>query len=490
MSPLSLRRALLLSIPLALVLAGCNLGQGKSVAGPDVGNSNPSVGQAPSLEQPTIHCTGDQLKAFTPCQENVGSVCTPENNSVVDWDTAPCGVTTADAPELTWTYPCIPDGYDVELLNEDGSALQFSNTDSTYNPPEADGRTWSWLPGAALWDSGHRYAYTVSAWLQGDTESPWDRVWSEKGIIVFYTGPFCVESIITPPDLLYPENGEIFREEEQSQDGFSPEWWASTGDSGGHYGDFGHGLPNPCIPGKTCPTPAPLVLVHAGFTWEYPPAKYTEECSQLERELDCLTPSEGQVSTDSTFATGVMPILTSSPLDGTRGAVGGAVEWCHTYYWRVRSHAGVVTGPWSETYSFKIAPPEGWSACLPKIQATAIRNASCRLGPSTRYAIAAYVPAGESHPVEGRNADGTWYKLQDLGCYINRELLALEQGGTPFPGGGDVGDLLSVLPDPPLPTVKPTEEPRGPVCSPALSPGECTAGGWKYSDTAGRCVCP
>ena len=196
---------------------------------------------------------------------------------------------------------------------------------------------------------------------------------------------------------------------------------------------------------------------------------YTEECSQLERELDCLTRSEGQVSTDSTFATGVVPILTSSPLEVTRGAVGGAVEWCHTYYWRVRSHAGAVTGPWSETYSFKIAPPEGRDTCLQaKIEAIATTNATCRLGPGTAYGISSYVPAGESHPVEGRNADGTWLKLQDLGCYIYRGLLALEVGGTPFPGGADVSDLMSVLPDPPLPTETPL-----PVCKSTMGQDEC-----------------
>ena len=42
--------------------------------------------------------------------------------------------------------------------------------------------------------------------------------------------------------------------------------------------------------------------------------------------------------------------------------------------------------------------------------------------------------------------------------------------GTPFPGGADVSDLMSVLPDPPLPTETPL-----PVCKSTMGQGECEA---------------
>ena len=96
-----------------------------------------------------------------------------------------------------------------------------------------------------LRESGHRYAYTIWAWL-GDEFPDWERVWSDIGTIYIYTGPFCVASYITPPDLLYPNNGAIFLEEEQSQDGFSPKSWQFIGgDSGGGYGNLRVRFPQP-----------------------------------------------------------------------------------------------------------------------------------------------------------------------------------------------------------------------------------------------------
>jgi hypothetical protein len=211
----------------------------------------------------------------------------------------------------------------------------------------------------------------------------------------------------------------------------------------------------------------------------------------------CLVQFEGQVSTDKTFTTGVMPIVSTSlstPVFERGGVVGGTVESCKTYYWRVRADASAGNGPWSETYSFKSVPPGGWwNDCFKtRVRVTATKNASCRVGPNTFYAISAYVPAGERHPVEGRNAAGTWLKLQDLHCYISRELLELELDGTPFPGGADVSGLISVLPDPPLPTVAPTKGPSGPACSSCLAQGACEAAGgkWTVGSMGCRCVCP
>jgi len=477
MSAPLLRRTLLLTVLLTLTLAAC---QNQSVAGPDTGDTGLEVGEQALVGQPaSIHCTSEQLEAVAPCQgEGAGSVCTPENNTVVEWNPESQVVQYVHAPELTWTYPCSPDGYDVELLGEGGGAFQHSSTDNTYNPPEADGPAWSWLPGMSLWDSGHRYAYTVRAWLQGDTEWSTDRVWSEKGVIVFYTGPFCVD-LSAPPQLVWPSDGAGFREAEQSQEGFSPEALGWAGEDCPDPNQPGFNRPE--LPGV--PIDCHSYVLRSGFTWEYP-------------SNWCLTRSERQVSTDSTFATGVMPILTSSPMDVTYGAVGGTVEWCHTYYWRVRAYAGAVRGPWSEVFSFRIAPPGGWEECYTfgrAIEAVATQNARCRVGPSTAYGVATYVAAGERHPVEGRNADGTWFKIQDLGCYISGGLLTFEQQSTPFPGGADVSDLMSslpILPDPPLPTQPPEEEP---VCSSTLSQTECAAAGGTWHGGGVRppwCQCP
>jgi hypothetical protein len=78
MSAPSHHRVPLVTLPLALVLTAC---QGKSIAGPDLGDTGLAVGeQAVTGQLPSIHCTVEQLEAVTPCQgEDVGSVCTPEN---------------------------------------------------------------------------------------------------------------------------------------------------------------------------------------------------------------------------------------------------------------------------------------------------------------------------------------------------------------------------------------------------------------------------
>jgi len=255
----------------------------------------------------------------------------------------------------------------------------------------------------------------------------------------------------TPPDLHYPDEGQIFVCEQSSCDWFQPPRGAAGG-----------------------------IFPQDGFQWH-------------SRSV-CKIAYEGQVSADSTFATGVVPIRTSFPTDSFGGWVEDLVEGCHTYYWRVREVIADTQGPWSAAGSFRIVPPGGESECgilQASIEAVATQNATCRLGPGTAYGISSYVPAGESHPVEGRNADGTWLKLQDLGCYIYRGLLALEVGGTPFPGGADVSDLMSVLPDPPLPTETPAEGSHVPACSSTLSQAECgPAGGTWVVGAVPYCKCP
>jgi hypothetical protein len=139
MSALPLRRVLLLAVPLTLVLAGCNLGQGKSVAGPDLGQANPAVGEAPPAVEPATvisnRCTVDQLMATLPCQgEDAGSVCAPDASAAIPWNGS-----STDAPQLTWTYPCNPDGYRVELRWGD---TKLASAEITAVDPNVGGPAW------------------------------------------------------------------------------------------------------------------------------------------------------------------------------------------------------------------------------------------------------------------------------------------------------------------------------------------------------------
>lgn len=427
------RRIPFMAVVLVLMLAAC---QGKSIAGPDLGDTGPEVSPQVLVGQlPSLRCTSDQLVAVAPCQgEDVGSVCTPDDYAVIPWT----GSGNTAAPEFNWTYPCIPDSFYVSVFY--GADVENPSAHVTAPDPDADGLTFSWSPGAPLPWPAHLYHYSLQAWGQPP---------SEYGETYFWTGPFCTDAPSFTPYLESPVDEAVAVLQEQSTEGYNV---------GGH-----------------------------GFEWEYhdPAVNWRAE--------GCLTQFEGQVSADNTFATGVMPILTSSTMLETGGSVGGAVEWCHKYYWRVRAYTDSGQGPWSDTHSFKIASPEGWSACYSvSIEAVAAKNAACRVGPGIAYGILAYVPAGERHPIEGRNADGTWFKLQDLRCYIAEGLLGFEQGGTPFPGGADVGDLLSVLPDPPLPTVPPTEKaPGGPACYATLpTQAACEAAGGTWDSAKLRCKCP
>ena len=72
------------------------------------------------------------------------------------------------------------------------------------------------------------------------------------------------------------------------------------------------------------------------------------------------------------------------------GTVGGAAEWCHTYYWRVRASTPDDEGPWSATFSTDIVPPDGLGECPPqRVDARATVNAACRIGPGTLYGVTA-----------------------------------------------------------------------------------------------------
>jgi hypothetical protein len=110
MSALPLRRALLVIVPLALVLAGCDGGKAKPGVPADLGDTNPEAGEAPAAVEPASHCTTDQLVA--PCQGgDDDSGCSPQDGQL--FEVHPPGM---DAPELTWSYPCVPDKFWVYLF--------------------------------------------------------------------------------------------------------------------------------------------------------------------------------------------------------------------------------------------------------------------------------------------------------------------------------------------------------------------------------------
>ncbi|MCJ7707773.1 MAG: hypothetical protein MUO38_09170 [Anaerolineales bacterium] len=201
----------------------------------------------------------------------------------------------------------------------------------------------------------------------------------------------------------------------------------------------------------------------------------------------------GQIAEGEGFTSNVKGILTGPGL-AMESAYAGLLERCHTYYWRVRARIDGGDGPWSEGRRFRILPQGGLMACL-DVQAAIGKvkvNAACRAGPGTAYPIGAYAAAGEEHPVEGRNTDGTWYMLKDLGCSIGAGMLEfLPQPA--FPTTELIGDLLPILPDPPLPTSALTEEPKGASCrGDLLTKADCEAAGgaWMGVGTNPQCQCP
>ncbi len=334
------------------------------------------------------------------------------------------------APEFSWTYDCNPDGYHLTLRCTDPLLCDLpvlSQNLTTYDPT-IHGPARSFDPEMTL-QPGY-YHWWISA-FQSDIFPPSVGTGTSHG---FYVGNICegVEDLVAPI-LTLPWNTQEFYSSETS--------------------------------------------LKLDFTWRFPDSPF----------VACLPDDfNGQIAEDAAFTVRVQNIVTGPGLL-LYGEPEGVLKRCRTYYWRVRGMLNEEGGPWSETRTFRIMP-SGSELCLNVVVGKAKVNLTCRVGPGTAYAKVAYLAAGETHPVDGRNASGTHVRIADLGCYVPRELVELESE-EPFPGA-DVGDLLSVLPDPPLPTVTPTEEPRSPVCYPTMSWAQCTAGGLKYDTGKNRCMCP
>ncbi|MCJ7677177.1 MAG: hypothetical protein MUO35_05595, partial [Anaerolineales bacterium] len=163
------------------------------------------------------------------------------------------------------------------------------------------------------------------------------------------------------------------------------------------------------------------------------------------------------------------------------------LEDCTDYYWRAAAIQDGVRGPFSETRTFftRTAP-----LCPERMHVTLVsRDAMCRLGPAMQYPVVDTRTAGSQAEVVGRSADAGWLVItRSTGsgtCFMKRELLDF---------AGDV-EPLPVIVAAPLPTLTPTAESPGLVCSAGLNMTQCGAAGgtWKICYThvgCGSCACP
>jgi hypothetical protein len=157
---------------LTLVLAACGGGAGKPGVPAGLGDTNPAAGEVPAAVEPASHCTTDQLVA--PCQGGDGSSgCSPWEGQI--FFLYPYG--KMSAPKLTWSYPCVPDKFWVELHGPPD--WQLPSAEIT---PESgvSGLTFSWQPDFMIEYPGYAYEYDLIAYESG--------VWSEWGSIIFWTG--------------------------------------------------------------------------------------------------------------------------------------------------------------------------------------------------------------------------------------------------------------------------------------------------------------
>lgn len=160
------------------------------------------------------------------------------------------------------------------------------------------------------------------------------------------------------------------------------------------------------------------------------------------------------------------------------------LEDCTTYYWRVAAFKDWYRGPFSETRTFftRTAP-----LCPERMHVTLVsRDALCRLGPAMQYPVVDTRTAGSQAEVVGRSADAGWLVItRSTGsgtCFMKRELLDF---------AGDV-EPLPVIVAPPLPTLTPTAESPGLVCSASLNATQCATarGKWIITSWPGYCACP
>jgi hypothetical protein len=309
-------------------------------------------------------------------------------------------VVDALTPTLSWSFSavstspngdtnCVPDGYHVDL----STGPDFMDTLGG----DVAGTSTSFTPGAPL-EPGKQYAWGVYATV-GGSESPYG------GTRYFFTGPMCASEALVAPTLLWPPDGGVITaaEAEDTVDG-----------------------------------PMPMLK------WEYP-----DPCLPEGYRID--------LSTDSSFVDTSLSGGTGHP--STRWMAGQPMEDCTTYYWRVAPINGTTLGPFSGTWSFDMAVGESCSPGL--VTPTTVPwttplwildvDSFCRQGPGSFYPAVATLKAGESYPMDGRNADNSWFVIRLIDarlCWLSAITGHME---------GGKADDLNIRQSPPTstPTVTP-----------------------------------
>jgi len=327
----------------------------------------------------------------------------PDNGPLVDSLT----------PTLTWEYwgECDPDVFALRITDV--------STDTTWSG-EVDGTTWRWTspvtlrPATHYWWSVTPYSGSTGGSISGGS---------------FRTGPLCAgvrASDYVAPVLVRPADGTVLDEA---------------------YYHYLEGQP-------------PLIV--ADMVWENP--------------AGCLPPDgyRMQVARSPSFPPG------PDTWDGW-GSLGNTARFflppgvdyssCEPWYWRVAPILPEASlGPFSETWTFYVntaglvCPPELRliTPIVPAIPpgalpmpdtpsgtpfARVIQDANCRSGPGIVYPLLTFVSQGQSFPIQGRNADSTWWWIDrpDGDCWLADSVVETE-GNT-----GSVPEQQA----PPTPTVTP-----------------------------------
>jgi hypothetical protein len=297
----------------------------------------------------------------------------------------------------------------------------------------------SWGPGSPL-QPGKEYEWAVQA-INGTTLGP------VAGFDYFFTGPMCATAALAASTPLQPANGAIINELDPS------------------------------------------------LIWQYPDA-----CLPQGYRVD--------LSTDPSFADTSLSGGTGNP--STRWGPGSPLANCTVYYWKITPINDTTLGPASVVFSFTTQAP---GICAKKAPApnpiiyvatdtttptttptltpapfsfvfVPNINANCRLGPNPVFDILDVVLKGQSYQMDGRNLDGSWYRIMlnpNAGCWVP------STAGTP--SGDPTG--LRVLFNPPTPTTVPPTATLE-ACSSFKDQKSCMAQpgcGWSVAVTTGAGYC-
>ena len=339
------------------------------------------------------------------------------------------------SPSLSWSYPnasCNPQGYAIDLRT--GPLFSDHLGGGTGNPST------SWGPGSPL-QPGREYEWAVQA-INGTTLGP------IAGFNYFFTGPMCDTAALAASSLLQPANGAVINELDPS------------------------------------------------LIWQYPDA-----CLPQGYRVD--------LSTDPTFADTSLSGGTGNP--STRWGPANPLANCTTYYWKITPINDTTLGPASGVFSFTTQAPGicpkpapigpnpiiilATDTLTPTLTSTPSPtpsafffipniNANCRSGPDPVFAILDVALKGTSYQMDGRNQDGSWYRIMLTpiqGCWV--------PSTTGTPSANTAGLRVLLVPSMPTP-VPPTATLL--ACTSITNERTCVAHpgcGWKISlNGAGSCV--